>query len=81
MELLIVAGICALLGLGSLAGAGFALLGGEDVAIERIFGVIVWGLIGMSLLGAAQYILRAALGLGGRPTTVISPPPAPPRPI
>ena len=81
IELLIVAGICAALGLGCLGGAGYALVGGKDVAIERIFGVIVLGLIGMSLLGAAQWILRMALGMGGRPTSVISPLPSEPRPI
>lgn len=57
-ELTILAAVCAVLGLGSLAGAGYAMFGGKDVAIERIFGVIVWGLIGISLLGAAQWIAR-----------------------
>lgn len=57
-ELTILAAVCAVVGLGCLGGAGYALLGGKDVAIERIFAVIVWGLIGMALLGAAQWIAR-----------------------
>ena len=57
-ELTILAALCGLVGLGCLAGAGFAAFGGEDVAIERIFGVIVWAVIGISLLGAAQWIAR-----------------------
>lgn len=57
-ELTILAALCGLLGLGCFAGAAFALIGGEDVGIERIFGVIVWSVIGLSLLGAAQWIAR-----------------------
>lgn len=57
-ELTILAAVCAVLGLGALAGAGYAMFGGKDVAIERIFAVMVWGLIGMALLGAAQWIAR-----------------------
>jgi hypothetical protein len=57
-ELTILAVVCGLLGLGCLGGAAFALLGGEDSGIERIFGVIVWAVIGISLLGAAQWIAR-----------------------
>jgi hypothetical protein len=56
--------ICAVLGLGCLAGAGFALMGGEDVGIERIFGMIVWTVIGLSLLGAAQALARTAMHAG-----------------
>ena len=57
-ELTILAALCGVLGLGCLAGAAFALFGGEDVGIERIFGVIVWSVIGISLLGAAHWIAR-----------------------
>lgn len=63
-ELMIAGGVCAVLGLSALAGAGYALVGGKDVAIERIFGVIVGGLIGLSLLGAAQHLLRTGMSLG-----------------
>jgi hypothetical protein len=63
-ELMILAGVCAVLGLGCLGGAGFALLGGEEVGVGRIFGVLVFGLIGISLLGAAQSIARTAMGIG-----------------
>jgi hypothetical protein len=57
-ELTILAALCGVLGVGCFAAAAFALLGGEDVGIERIFGVIVWSVIGISLLGAAQWIAR-----------------------
>jgi hypothetical protein len=58
MELLILSGLCALIGLGCLGGAVFSLLGGEDVGVERIFLVIVWGMFGMLFLGMAGWIAR-----------------------
>jgi hypothetical protein len=80
-ELMIVAGVCAALGLGSLAGAGYGLLGGKDVAIERIFAVIVWGLIGMALLGAAQWIFGMAMRMAGKSGRPSTDEPSEPRPI
>jgi hypothetical protein len=58
MELLILTALCGLIGLGCLGGAAWAIIGGEDVGVERIFLVLVWLLFGALFLGAAAWIAR-----------------------
>jgi hypothetical protein len=41
-----------------LAGIGWALLGSEDVGIERIFLLNVWGILGLLFLGLSAWIAR-----------------------
>jgi hypothetical protein len=58
MELLVLTALCALIGLGCLGGATFAVLGAEDVGVERIFLVLVWLLFAALFLGLAAWIAR-----------------------
>ena len=58
MELLIWSAFCALVGLGCLGGAAWAVLGGEDIGVERIFLVIVWLLFAGLFLGMAAWIAK-----------------------
>ena len=58
MELLILTAICALAGLGCIGGAVWAIVGGEDVGVERIFLVIVWLLFAALFLGLAAWVAR-----------------------
>jgi hypothetical protein len=58
MELLIWSAICALIGLGCLAGAIWAVVGGYDMGVERIFLVLVWLLFGVLLFGMAAWIAK-----------------------
>jgi hypothetical protein len=58
MELLIWAVLCALIGLGCLGGAAWAVLGGEDVGVELIFLLHVWLLFAAIFLGMAFWIAR-----------------------
>jgi hypothetical protein len=58
MELLVLIAFCALVGLGCLGGAAFAVLGGEDVGVGRIFLVIVWTMFAALFLGMAGWIAR-----------------------
>jgi hypothetical protein len=58
MELLIWSALCALIGLGCLAAAVWAVIGGYDTGVERIFLVIVWLVVGGLLLGMAGWIAR-----------------------
>ena len=58
MELKILTALCGLTGLGCLAGAGYAVLGSEDVGVEQIFLLLTWGLFGIVFLGMAQWIAR-----------------------
>ena len=58
MELLIWTALCALIGLGCLGGAAFAIVGAEDVGVERIFLVLVWLFFAALFLGLAAWIVR-----------------------
>jgi hypothetical protein len=58
MELLILAALCALVGLGCLAGAAWAVVGGMDVGVELIFLLHVWLLFAALFLGMALWIAR-----------------------
>ena len=58
MELLVLTALCALIGLGCLGGAAFAILGAEDVGVERIFILLVWLLFAAMFLGMAAWIMR-----------------------
>ncbi|MSO20523.1 MAG: hypothetical protein EXQ56_08675 [Acidobacteria bacterium] len=58
MEFTILAASCGAIGLGCMAAAGYALLGGKDVAAEQIFAIMIWGLLGAVFLGAAALIAR-----------------------
>jgi len=58
MELWILALLCALLGLGCLGGAVFAITGGMDVGVELIFLLHVWLLFAALFLGMAAWIAR-----------------------
>jgi hypothetical protein len=58
MELLIWTAVCALIGLGCLGGAVWAVIGGEDVGVERIFMVLVWLLFAAIFLGMSGWIAR-----------------------
>ncbi|MBI4480673.1 MAG: hypothetical protein HY651_11680 [Acidobacteria bacterium] len=58
MELMILAALCALVGLGCLAGAVWAIVGGEDVGVELIFLLHVWLLLAALFLGMAVWIAR-----------------------
>ena len=58
MELLILSGLCALIGLGCFGGAGWALFGGEDNGVGRIFLLLVWSMFGILFLGMAGWIAR-----------------------
>lgn len=71
MELILLAAFSALVGLGCLGGAVWAVVGGEDVGVERIFLVLVWLLFGSLFLGLAVWIARQgplqALGKNKKP--------------
>jgi hypothetical protein len=58
MELLVWSAVCALIGLGCLGGAAFAVLGAEDVGVERIFLVLVWLLFAALFGGMGFWIAR-----------------------
>lgn len=58
MELLILTVLCALVGLGCLGGAVWAVVGGEDVGVELIFMLLVWLLFAALFLGMAGWIAR-----------------------
>ena len=58
MELIILTAFCALVGLGCLAGAVWAIVGGEDVGVELIFLLHVWLLFAALFLGMAVWIAR-----------------------
>ena len=58
MELIVLSIVCSLIGLGCLGGAAFAVLGGEDVGVERIFIVLVWLMFGGMFLSLAGWIAR-----------------------
>ena len=58
MELLILTAICGLVGLGCVGGAAWAIVGGEDVGVERIFLVMVWLLFAALFLGLAAWVAR-----------------------
>jgi hypothetical protein len=58
MELVIWSAVCALIGLGCMGGAAWAILGGEDVGVERIFLVLVWMLFAALFLGMAAWIAK-----------------------
>ena len=58
MELLILSVFCALVGLGCLGGAAWAVIGGEDVGVELIFLLHVWLLFAALFLGMAVWIAR-----------------------
>ena len=58
MELLILAVACALIGLGSLAGTAWVVLGGEDIGVERIFLLLVGLLLAAVFLGLAGWVAR-----------------------
>jgi hypothetical protein len=58
MELLILAAFCALLGLGCLGGAAWAVMGGLDVGVELIFLLHVWLMFAAIFLGMALWIAR-----------------------
>ena len=58
MELLILTALCALLGLGCLGAAAWAVVGGTDVGVEMIFLLHVWLLLAAMFLGMAYWIAR-----------------------
>lgn len=58
MELIVLSALCALIGLGCLAGLAWAILGGVDTGVERIFLIHVWGLFAALFLGMAAWIYR-----------------------
>ena len=58
MELIVLACVCGLIGLGCLGGAAWAVLGGQDVGVELIFLVHVWLLFASLFLGMAVWIAR-----------------------
>ena len=58
MELLILAVLCGLVGLGCLGGAVWAIVGGEDIGVELIFLLHVWLLFAALFLGMAVWIAR-----------------------
>ena len=58
MELLIWSAVSALIGLGCLGGAVWAVVGGEDTGVERIFLVLVWMLFAALFLGMAAWIAK-----------------------
>lgn len=58
MELIVLAFVCGLIGLGCLGGAAWAVLGGQDVGVELIFLVLVWLLFAAIFLGMAVWIAR-----------------------
>jgi len=69
MELLIWAVLCALVGLGCLGGAAWAVIGGGDVGVELIFLLHVWLLFAALFLGMAVWIARQdpLKNLGNKP--------------
>ena len=79
MELLILSFFCALVGLGCLGGAAWAVLGGEDVGVELIFLIHVWVLFGALFLGMAAWIARQGplKNLGKRAESTDVKPPEP----
>ena len=58
MELMIWSALCALIGLGCAGGAVWAVVGGEDVGVERIFLVLVWLMFAGLFLGMAGWIAK-----------------------
>ncbi len=58
MELLILTALMGLVGLGCIGGAVWAIVGGEDIGVERIFLVLVWLLFAALFLGLASWVAR-----------------------
>ncbi|MBI3933744.1 MAG: hypothetical protein HY316_03575 [Acidobacteria bacterium] len=57
-ELIILSALCGVVGLGCLGGAAWAIVGAEDVGVERIFLVLTWLLFAALFLGMAGWIAR-----------------------
>jgi hypothetical protein len=75
LELTVLAAICALVGLGCFGALGWALLGSEDIGIERIFLLHVWLILGLIFLGMSAWIARLGplRGLGKKSAEAKSP--------
>ena len=61
MEMVITALFCALLGLACVGGMAWAVVGGEDVGVGRIFLLLVWLVLALLFFGMAAWIARQAL--------------------
>jgi hypothetical protein len=58
MELIVLAAICALVGLGCLGAAGWAIFYRGDTGVEEIFLLLVWLSLALIFLGMAAWIAR-----------------------
>ena len=68
MEMMVLALFCALIGLACVGGMAWALVGGEDVGVGRIFIVLVSLILALLFFGMAAWISRQARGtLGKKP--------------
>ena len=58
MEMVVLAVFCALLGLACVGGMAWAVVGGEDVGVGRIFLLLVWLILALLFFGMAAWIAR-----------------------
>ena len=58
MEMVVLAVFCALLGLACVGGMAWAVVGGEDVGVGRIFLLLVWLILALLFFSMAAWIAR-----------------------